>query len=46
MLMSPDIIGHAFVDMAHIGDILDLSHIVMRFIISHIASGADARAIC
>ena len=46
MLILPYIIVHTYVDMANIGDISDPSHIVMRFIRSHIASGADARAVC
>ena len=37
MLMLPYIIVHTFIDMVHIGDISDLSHI---------ASGTDARANC
>ena len=46
MPMLPYIIVHTYIDMAHIGDILDLSHIVLRFIRSHIASRAHPRAIC
>ena len=44
MFMLSYIIVHTFVDMANIGDILNPSHIVMRFIRSHIASRVDARA--
>ena len=38
--------AHLYIDMAYIGDISNPSHIVLRFIRSHIASGVDARAIC
>ena len=43
--MLPYIIVRTFVDMAHIGDILDPSHIVKRSIRFHTAYGADAWAI-
>ena len=46
MLMLSYIIVCTFIDMAHIGDISDLFHIVIRSIRSHIASRADVRTIC
>ena len=46
MLLLPYIIMCTYNDIAHIGDISDQSHIVMRFITSHIAFEANARANC